>query len=317
MRPLFYYFAFSFFLCSLYSNAQETSFKVIPLGVKGGLDESNLSAYLVAPKNTENYICLDAGTVYTGISKAIHFGAIKGEVGSFFQNNIKGYLISHAHLDHVSGLIMNAPADSPKTIYSSQFVIAIFKSHYFSWKNWANFTDEGEKPQLGTYHYQPLTTQKEYPIKNTELHVTSFSLSHTNPYKSQAFLIRHHSNYILYLGDTGADAIEKSAQLSLLWKEIAPLITSKQLKAIFIEVSFPNSQENTKLYGHLKPSLFYDEMNVLAKHTGINSLNGFPMIITHRKPHKNNEEVIKRELLEANTLHLKLIFPEQGKILEF
>jgi hypothetical protein len=36
-------------------------------GVKGG-DETNLSAYLLAPVNTQNY-CLDAGTINAGIEK--------------------------------------------------------------------------------------------------------------------------------------------------------------------------------------------------------------------------------------------------------
>jgi len=50
---------------------QSPAFKVIPLGVRGGLDESNLSAYLVAAGGTNDYICLDAGTLHHGIEKAI------------------------------------------------------------------------------------------------------------------------------------------------------------------------------------------------------------------------------------------------------
>ena len=45
-------------------------FKVIPLGVKGGLDESNLSAYLVAASGSDQFICLDAGTIYKGLELA-------------------------------------------------------------------------------------------------------------------------------------------------------------------------------------------------------------------------------------------------------
>ena len=48
--------------------AQQTaSFTVVPLGVKGGLDEGNLSAYLVAPAGTTSYVCLDAGSLHQGI----------------------------------------------------------------------------------------------------------------------------------------------------------------------------------------------------------------------------------------------------------
>ncbi|HWZ04123.1 MAG TPA: hypothetical protein VNX40_10980, partial [Mucilaginibacter sp.] len=47
------------------------NFKIVPLGIKGGIDESNLSAYMVAATGTDNYICLDAGTLHYGIEKAI------------------------------------------------------------------------------------------------------------------------------------------------------------------------------------------------------------------------------------------------------
>ena len=40
----------------------QSVFKVIPLGVEGGNDESNLSAYAVAVNGTDAYVCLDAGT---------------------------------------------------------------------------------------------------------------------------------------------------------------------------------------------------------------------------------------------------------------
>ncbi|MCF6213476.1 MAG: 3',5'-cyclic-nucleotide phosphodiesterase [Flavobacteriaceae bacterium] len=317
MKRILSYFILFLVFASWPLKAQENTFKVIPLGVKGGLDESNLSAYLLAPTASKNYICLDAGTVYAGIAKAISNGVFSKSPEYILKNNIKAYLISHAHLDHVSGLIINAPADSPKDIYSSQYVINVFKNNYFTWQSWANFANEGEKPQLNTYHYKVLETQKEVALKNTELYIRPFTLSHSNPYKSLAFLIRFRNSYILYLGDTGSDKIEKSDKLDRLWKAVSPLIKTKQLKAIFIEVSFPNSQSNTKLFGHLKPSLFYDEINALAKYTGIQALNNFPIIITHRKPHKNNEAIIKEELLENNKLKLNLIFPKQGELLKF
>ena len=59
------------FLISIQLFAQKAAFDVVPLGVKGGIDETNLSAYLVAPINTHDYICLDAGTINAGIEKAI------------------------------------------------------------------------------------------------------------------------------------------------------------------------------------------------------------------------------------------------------
>ena len=316
MKNLLFFLSIFLLLISHKSISQEVTFKINPLGVKGGLDESNLSAYMVAPINSENYICLDAGTVYAGLSKSVSNGIFKESPEYILKNSIKAYLISHAHLDHVAGLVINAPADIPKTIYASQYVIDVFTEKYFTWQNWANFTNQGEEPRLNTYNFTTLVPQKEIAIANTELFVTTFTLSHSNPYESQAFLVRFKNDYLLYLGDTGSDIIENSENLLQLWKSIAPLITSNHLKAIFIEVSFPNSQPNMALFGHLTPNLFYDEMAVLSSYTGIKSLNNFPIVITHRKPHENNEAIIKEELLKGNTYKLRLIFPEQGKFIK-
>jgi 3',5'-cyclic-nucleotide phosphodiesterase len=192
------------------------------------------------------------------------------------------------------------------------------KSNYFTWKNWANFANEGDKPVLSKYRYVYLDTLKETAIENTEMLVQPFLLSHSSPGKSTAFLIKHNDVYLLYLGDTGADNVEKTNNLILLWKFIAPLIKSKQLKAIFIETSFPNEQPIRQLFGHLTPSLLMDEMKTLSSLAGNEAMKGFPVVITHIKPSSYNaEEKIKKQLEELNSLQLKLIFASQAKKLEF
>lgn len=293
------------------------SFKVIPLGVKGGSDESNLSAYMVAEAGSDRYICLDAGTLHYGIEKAIQAGLLKGTVTQVLKNNIKGYCISHPHLDHVAGLIINSPDDTAKNIYALPFCKEVLEEKYFSWKSWANFADEGEKPILGKYHYKVLTDSEEMAIENTGLYVTAFSLSHSNPYKSTAFLLRQANNYILYLGDTGADTTEHTVNLKELWQHIAPLVKEKKLKAIFIEVSFSNEQPDKLLFGHLTPRLLMQEMSVLAGLTGNSALIDFPIVITHEKPAGNRETLIRKQLFLSNKQRLRLIFPAQGKMLSF
>ncbi len=217
-------------------------FKIIPLGVKGGLDESNLSAYLVAASGSDQFICLDAGTIYKGLELAAAKKLFKSSNPSTIQQQqINGYFISHAHLDHTAGLIMNSPNDNAKNLYGLASVLDVFKKNYFTWSAWANFGNEGEAPILKKYSYQTLIPKVEVPIDKTGLFVTPFVLSHVKPYESTAFLIRNQNSYLLYLGDTGADKVEQSQQLAALWKYVAPLVMNKQLKAIFIEVSFDNS----------------------------------------------------------------------------
>jgi cAMP phosphodiesterase len=292
-------------------------FKVIPLGVKGGTDESDLSCYMLAVDSTNNYVCLDAGTVYYGIKKSVDLKLFPVDAREVLRSYIKGYLISHAHLDHVAGLIINSPGDSSKNIYGLPFCLNILKSNYFTWKSWANFTNEGDSPRLNKYHYVDLAPYKEIPLANTLMNVKSFPLSHGNPYESTAFLVRYKNDYLLYLGDTGTDSIEHSDKLQRLWMAVAPLIKEKKLKAIFIETSFPNEQPDKLLFGHLTPKLLMGEMQKLSILAGVDAMKDLPVVITHIKPDGDNENKIRTELLDSNELQLKLIFPRQARLLEF
>jgi len=290
-----------------------TAFTIIPLGVKGGDDESNLSSYMIAPRGSENYVCLDAGTINAGIQKAIEYKSLRGISEEIQRKQIKGYLISHAHLDHVAGLIINSPADTSKNIYGIPSVLNILRDKYFTWDAWANFANEGEKPQLKKYTYFPLIEGNTYPLDGTEMKVRAFELSHGNPYKSTAFLISHNDSYVLYLGDTGADEIEKSDKLAKLWQTIAPIINAGQLKAIFLEVSFPNEQPDKQLFGHLTPKLFFSELSKLESLTDEKAFKRISFIVTHTKPPQKTTEKVKKQLISGKSKDLKLIFPEQGR----
>ncbi len=319
MHPVFKNLYFLFFLliaAPVFGQNTDAAFRLVPLGVKGGTDESNLSAYMLAPAHSNNFICLDAGTLHYGIEKAIANQVFTIPAEVVLKKYIKGYLISHSHLDHLAGLIISSPDDSAKTIYAFADCIETIKTHYFTWKSWANFADEGEAPQLKKYHYQVLNPGEEIPVANTGMTVKAFPLSHSN-LTSSAFLIRNKDNYLLYLGDTGPDEIEKSHNLASLWEAVAPLIKKKKLKAIMIEVSFPDEQPDKTLFGHLTPRWLMREMDELEKLCGPGSLKGFNIVVTHVKPPQSSIERIKKQLAAENKLHLNLIYPEQGKAFDF
>lgn len=301
---------------NVFSQKDKSSFQVVPLGVKGGIDEKNLSAYLLAPSNTNDFISLDAGTINAGIEKAIEKKTFKVSVSEVLKKYIKGYLISHAHLDHVSGLIINSPADSSKTVYATNKCMEMMENHYFNDQTWANFGDAGPGFPLKKYHFQTLNLNEEIPLTNTTMTVKAFPLSHVNPFESTAFLVKSENNYALYLGDTGPDEVEKSNNLRDLWTAIAPLVRAKQLKGIFIEVSFPNEQPDKFLFGHLTPNYLMKELHVLEDLAGKGSLENFKIIITHLKPPAKNIAKIKEQLKNQNDLGLKIIYPEQGKKFE-
>lgn len=317
-KHLYLFFLLSIFLN--YSFAQQAKnqggFKVIPLGVKGGLDESNLSAYLVAANGTNNYICLDAGTINAGLQKAAKNKLFTERNAEIIQKKyIKGYFVSHAHLDHVAGLILNSPNDIAKNIYGIPSVIDIFKNYHFSWKAWANFANEGDKPQLNKYTYNYLIPGKAFDVAGTELNITPYLLSHVNPYESTAFLIKNKTGSILYLGDTGPDSIEGATKLKELWEAVATKVLSEELKAIFIEVSFNNAMPDKSLFGHLTPRLLMQELAVLDSLSD-GKLKKVKIFITHIKPCENCEVIIKEEIKKENVLGLSIHYPEQGKLIE-
>ncbi|MCJ7935745.1 MAG: 3',5'-cyclic-nucleotide phosphodiesterase [Chryseobacterium sp.] len=305
--------ALSLFAICIHITCQAQSFDLIPLGIYGGEQEDNLSAYLVGKPKDTAFICLDAGTVNTGIRRAIELKSLNRSEETVLKNQIKGYFISHGHLDHLAGLIINSPADSKKDIYATAPVLQILQNHYFINDTWINFADQGQKPILGKYHYTELQEGIEIPAQKTPFFLTAYELSHVNPYKSSAVLVRYDGHHLLYLGDTGADRIERSDRLNTLWNDIAPLIKKGQLNTILIEVSFPNSQPENLLFGHLTPNLLLEELNKLKEKTGQKNLEGMHIVVTHRKPTGDNPEIIKRELLKNNPLKVNYIFPEQGK----
>jgi 3',5'-cyclic-nucleotide phosphodiesterase len=299
------------------AQGQSREFDVVPLGIRGGSDESNLSCYAISAAGEDAFVCLDAGTVRAGIEEAIKNKQWQGDPAEILRTRIRGYLLSHPHLDHVSGLILNSPDDSKKPIYGIESCLDVVRDKYFTWKSWANFANEGDKPALNKYTYKILTPNTNVPLEGTSLSVTAFLLSHVNPYNSTAFLVQHNGSAILYLGDTGADRVEKSDKLSELWHEVAPLVAEKKLKAIFIEVSFANAQPDHLLFGHLTPKLLNEELEKLATLLPANTLKNFPVVVTHMKPAGNRIDTITKELQEGNKLNVKLVYPQQGKKLTF
>ncbi|MGF1807013.1 3',5'-cyclic-nucleotide phosphodiesterase, partial [Aliivibrio sifiae] len=108
-------------------SAQSISFETVTLGSKGGIQDGNLTAFLIKSEQDSNFVMLDAGSVVNGLIVSEQKGAFNNialpdnspytKVGHLLNDKIKGYLISHAHLDHVAGLIISSPDDSKKPIY--------------------------------------------------------------------------------------------------------------------------------------------------------------------------------------------------------
>lgn len=289
-------------------------FQIVVGGCTGGPRENNLSAYFLSALNQDAWIALDAGTLLAGIEKAFEIKSLTGMTpGKFLCDDLKAYLISHAHLDHIAGLVLNSQIDTPKSILGIDPTIDNLRDHVFNGIVWPNYGNEGIE-SLNRYSYIRLPLHQKKEIPNTHMTVEAFLLSHPGGYPSTAFLIESRGRYLLYFGDTGSDFRETEKHLTRVWKRIAPLIREKRLHAIMLECSYAQEDAQHTVYGHLDTKLLHREMEHLAEIVG-EPLEGLNLIVTHRKEKLGEvdmKRVIEKELRSANKLNLNLIFPIQG-----
>lgn len=289
------------------------------LGCRGGPFEGDLSGYVLVDVEKKECILLDAGTLLHGLHIAYEKGALSdfsledpelSPVGAFFTHHIKGYLISHPHLDHILGLVIASQVDIKKPILGLDVTIDALRDHVFNGKIWV---DHGSENAPSLYTYVRLQLGRVASIPGTRMRVEPFFLTHSKTLSSTAFLIECEGDYILYFGDTSSDFVEGEKNMEIIWKRIAPLVVQGKIKALFLECSFSNVED--KLYGHLTPHLFFKELGHLALIAQV-SLKGLKVIVTHRKGTLGRKddlrEKIASDLIQENTLGVEMIFPEQG-----
>jgi len=228
----------------------------------------------------------DAGTLASGLDRAVRKGRYLGaESRGEVMDSIAAYLITHAHLDHVAGLVLASPDDTQKDIMGLPQVNQALADHYFNWVAWPNMGDRGSPPRIGKYHYKDLEPGgAPTPIAGTGMTVTAYPLSHGGV-TSTAFLLRNGQDAFLCLGDTGPDAVEHATTLEDLWRAVAPLVRQGRLRGMLIEVSYPDPVPAARLYGHLTPMWLNNELQTLRGITQDDArMRALPILVTHIKP---------------------------------
>ncbi|WP_114185135.1 MBL fold metallo-hydrolase [Microvirga aerophila] len=307
----------------------DQGFDVIALGALGGIQDGNLSSYLIRPHGDRNAIACDAGSLVNGLKVAqdkgvfsdvkVPDGSTDSVIGHVLKNEIKGYLISHAHLDHVQGLVIASPDDSNKTIYSLPSVSAEIEQTYFNWKAWPNMLDRGQQPQLKKYHLEDLKPSEAKELTGTGMTVTAFPLNHGGA-ESTAFLIESGDDAILCFGDTGPDEVQKVSNMQDIWKAIADKVKQQKLKAIILETSYTSDRPDNLLFGHLTPKWVHKTLHGLDQEAGGNALKGLPVVVSHIKyllTGEQPQEAIRQELEAGNDLGVQFVIPEQGAVYHF
>jgi 3',5'-cyclic-nucleotide phosphodiesterase len=304
--------------------AAADGFDIVSLGGLGGILDGNLSSYLIHPHDDDRAVTCDAGTLVNGLRVADEKGALASvevpansqmsRVGHVLTNRIKGYLISHAHLDHVAGLVIASPDDSKKPIYALPSVNAALVETYFNWQAWPNFSDRGKAPQLKKYTLEDLKPGVATALQDTKMSVTAYPLSHGGV-ESTAFLLESDGDAVLCFGDTGPDAVEKTTKMHDIWVAVAEKVKQRRLKAILIESSYTSDRPDGQLFGHLTPKWVLSSLRELDQSAGGKALKDLPIVVSHIKYSLTREQPQKKmleELQADNDLGVRFIDPQQG-----
>jgi 3',5'-cyclic-nucleotide phosphodiesterase len=306
-------------------------FTAIVLGAGGGLYEGDLSAFLLAPAGSTDFISLDAGTILSGLRRAHERGSLRGledpknpagVEGEVFRRHIQAYLLSHPHLDHLGGLVIGSPDDEKKVILGLDPTLDALRDHLLNGVIWAPMGNEG-KGALGKYAFTRLQPGVAVEIPRTTMRVEAMPLSHAGGV-STAFLIGAKGDFVLYFGDTGADRIEGGHAMQAVWERVAPLIRQRALAGVFLECSYLDGRPDKLLFGHLTPTLVREELGNLARLVDparpAEALRGLRVFITHIKPSLDGVDIRGKmavELESHNDLGLRWHLVEQGERVNF
>jgi cAMP phosphodiesterase len=200
-------------------------------------------------------LAIDAGSLTSGMELKQQF-------------RLAGCVVSHAHLDHIRDLATIADnrcqADcEPLIVAATKDTIHALKKHFFNNSIWPDFSVIPNKARP-TIQYVELKPEKRTEVAGYS--VRSVLVNHT--IESAGFIIEGPDATIAYSGDTGpTDRIWE-----LLRKE-------KNLKAMLMEVSFPNREQRlATVSGHHTPRTLQKDLKKFGKPQDL------PTLLYHIKP---------------------------------
>lgn len=191
------------------------------------------------------------------------------------QQLVRRVIITHAHFDHIATLpffLENVFARrQPTEIVAPEPVLRPLHRHLFNDALWPDFS---KLPNERTASVRFRTVVEGIPFRANGLSFLPISVSHIVP--AYGYRVSYSGGSILFSGDTGPT--EK------LWR-VAD--RTRDLKAIFLEVSFSNAQESiARASKHLTPRLLPAEIAKTSKKV--------PVYLYHMKP--PSLSAIKREV---------------------
>jgi ribonuclease BN (tRNA processing enzyme) len=253
--------------------------KIQILGGHGGLSKGHsTTSFLIDDK-----LLIDAGAVASTLSVEE-------------QSKIDHILISHCHLDHIKDLAFLCDncfgmRKKPFEVFTHETVKKIIKAHLFNNIIWPDFS---ELPSVESHTINFNSIKEEVKLRIGDFDITPIKVKHAHD--AMGFIIEKDQVAILFTLDTGPT--------DRIW-EIARKI--KNLKAIFTEVSFPNSLEKVaEVSDHHTANSLKTEMSKMPEH--------IPVILTHLKP--SYREIILKEIQEMKEDRIRVL-SRDGEIFNF
>jgi ribonuclease BN (tRNA processing enzyme) len=251
-------------------------------GFGGDLTSRRMTSFLV-----NGTIILDAGSISDVLSMDE-------------QIRIEHILISHAHLDHTNALPFFLDHIFGLNRYTLQIhstapVIRGIREHLFNDMTWPDFSKiiSNEHPMIRFHEIEP-----GRPFFLDGLKITAVRVNHIVP--TAGFVLEEDRASVVYTSDT--------THTDEIWERANDL---KNLKAVFIEVSFPTKlQAVADVSKHLTPITMAEELMKCKK------IREIRIFAFHIKP--LHYETIKKELTalrKRERLNIRII--EQGKTYHF
>ena len=211
------------------------------------------------------------------------------------QQRVKHVCITHEHLDHIASLgifLENVYEPGPESVelLASQEVLDFLHDDMFNGRVWPDFFALSAPDNSFVI---PTAIEPLQPFKRAGLTLTPVPVSHG--VDTTGLIVDDGTVTVAFPSDTGPT--------TLLWQHLAE---ADRLKAVFLEVSFPNSRrELATLTGHHCTETFAAEIRKLPKDVR--------WIVVHRKPRYAAE--IAEEIAALGLASVEIVRP--GEVYEF
>ncbi|MEO8189287.1 MAG: 3',5'-cyclic-nucleotide phosphodiesterase [Acidobacteriota bacterium] len=207
------------------------------------------------------------------------------------QRRVRRVFLTHAHFDHVASLPMlmeNLYGQGPGLdILAPEPVLATIGRDILNGRIWPDFRrlPSREHPSV-----RLRVLQEGRPYRAGAVTFTPFPVSHVVP--AYGYIVSKPGRSVLFSGDT--------EQTDRLWDAAR---RAKNLKAIFLELSFSDTQLSiASVSRHLTPSMVREELPKAPPRV--------PIFLYHMKPPSLSR--IRREIAAADEPRLRLLESERG-----